>query len=84
MSRDSTDARPPRDPRRGAAFLSDDVDAGDERPAVVPPRVAANMLGIVERELAQPAAAYAGDDWASLANAVHLKLAVANPKHLQA
>jgi hypothetical protein len=46
-------------------------------------RVAANMLAVVERELAQPAAAYAGDDWASLADAVQLKLAVANPKHLQ-
>jgi len=46
-------------------------------------RVAANMLAIVERELAQPPASYAGDDWASLAAAVRLKLAVANPKHLR-
>ena len=45
-------------------------------------RVAANMLAIVERELAQPARDTSGDDWASLAAAVRDKLAVANPKHL--
>ena len=46
-------------------------------------RVAANMLGIVERELAQPPVGYDGDDWASLALPVSVKLAVANPKHLR-
>jgi hypothetical protein len=45
-------------------------------------RVAANMLAIVERELAQPPREPAGDDWASLSSAVRDKLAVANPKHL--
>jgi hypothetical protein len=45
-------------------------------------RVAANMLAIVERELAQPGTAVAGDDWASLARSVRDRLAVANPRHL--
>jgi hypothetical protein len=49
-------------------------------------RVAANMLAIVERELAQPARERGSlamdDDWSSLASAVRDKLAVANPKHL--
>jgi aminoglycoside phosphotransferase (APT) family kinase protein len=45
-------------------------------------RVAANMLSMVERELAQPPGDHRGDDWASLARAVRDKLAVANPKHL--
>ena len=45
-------------------------------------RVAANMLAIVERELAQGSSEPGGDDWASLARAVRDKLAVANPKHL--
>ncbi len=65
-------------------YLSDDVMPATSGRLSFHARVAANMLGIVERELAQPAAAYAGDDWASLANAVHIKLGVANPKHLQA
>ena len=33
--------------------------------------------------LAQPELLYAGIDWASLADAVRLTLAVANPKHLR-
>ena len=46
-------------------------------------RVAANMLAIVERELAQPPPTWDGEtDWASLANVVRDRLAVANPKHL--
>ena len=65
-------------------FLTEDVMPATSGRLSFHARVAANMLAIVERELAQPAAADAGDDWASLANAVHDKLAVANPKHLQA
>jgi hypothetical protein len=66
------------------AFLTDDVMPGTSGRLSFHARVAANMLAIVERELAQPARDHGGDDWASLADAVHLKLAVANPKHLQA
>jgi Ser/Thr protein kinase RdoA (MazF antagonist) len=47
-------------------------------------RVAANMLAIVERELALPPSSWDGStDWASLADAVRDRLAVANPKHLE-
>ena len=46
------------------------------------PRVAANMVSIVERELAQVPTDANGDDWVSLARIVRDKLAVANPKHL--
>lgn len=45
-------------------------------------RVAANVLAIVERELAQPPVEPAGDDWGSLARVVRAKLAVASPKYL--
>ena len=45
-------------------------------------RVAANVLAIVERELAQPVVVREGDDWATLAMSVRDRLAVANPKHL--
>ena len=64
-------------------YLTEDVMPGTSGRLSFHARVAANMLGIVERELAQPPVAYAGDDWASLARAVHVKLAVANPKHLR-
>jgi aminoglycoside phosphotransferase (APT) family kinase protein len=65
-------------------YLTDDVMPATSGRLSFHARVAANMLGIVERELAQPEARYAGDDWPSLARAVHVKLVVANPKHLQA
>jgi hypothetical protein len=46
-------------------------------------RVAANMLAIVERELAQPVRDdWRGDDWSTLARTVRDRLAVANPRHL--
>ena len=64
--------------------LSDDVMPASSGRAAFHARVAANMLAIVERELAQPVPAYEGDDWRSLAEVVRLKLAVANPKHLRA
>jgi aminoglycoside phosphotransferase (APT) family kinase protein len=64
-------------------YLTDDVMPATSGRLSFHARVAANMLAIVERELAQPEATYVGDDWASLAAAVRLKLAVANPKHLR-
>jgi aminoglycoside phosphotransferase (APT) family kinase protein len=63
-------------------YLTEDVMPGTTGRLSFHARVAANMLAIVERELAQPASSYRGEDWASLAEAVRCKLAVANPKHL--
>ena len=63
-------------------FLLDDVVPGTTGRISFHARVAANVIAIVERELAQDTCAPAGDDWASLALAVRDKLAVANPKHL--
>jgi hypothetical protein len=65
-------------------YLTEDVMPGTTGRLSFHARVAANMLAIVERELAQPESSYRGEDWASLAEAVRCKLAVANPKHLQA
>jgi aminoglycoside phosphotransferase (APT) family kinase protein len=64
-------------------YLTDDVMPATTGRLSFHARVAANMLAIVERELAQQELPYAGNDWASLADAVRLKLAVANPKHLR-
>jgi aminoglycoside phosphotransferase (APT) family kinase protein len=64
-------------------YLTEDVMPATTGRLSFHARVAANMLGIVERELAQPPVAYDGDDWASLARSVAVKLAVANPKHLR-
>ena len=63
-------------------FLTEDVMPGTTGRLSFHARVAANMLGIVERELAQVPSDPDGDDWASLARTVRDKLAVANPKHL--
>lgn len=65
-------------------FLSDEVMPATEGRLSFHARVAANVVAIVERELAQeaPAPASVDDDWATLAQAVRDKLAVANPKHL--
>jgi hypothetical protein len=63
-------------------YLVEDVMPGTAGQLSFHARVAANMLAIVERELAQPPRAHEGDDWASLARAVRDKLAVANPRHL--
>src|SRR5262245_29427621 len=60
-------------------YLTEDVMPATSGRLSFHARVAANMLAIVERELAQPDATYVGDDWAALADAVRLKLAVANP-----
>jgi aminoglycoside phosphotransferase (APT) family kinase protein len=63
-------------------FLTEDVMPQTTGQLSFHARVAANMLAIVERELAQPAREQCADDWTSLAGAVRDKLAVANPKHL--
>ena len=63
-------------------FLTEDVMPGTTGRLSYHARVAANMLAIVERELAQDTPERTGDDWTSLAMAVRDKLAVANPRHL--
>jgi aminoglycoside phosphotransferase (APT) family kinase protein len=64
-------------------FLAEDVMPNTAGRLSFHARVAANMLGIVERELALPPSVWdGGADWASLALAVRDRLAVANPKHL--
>ena len=63
-------------------FLLDDVVPATSGRVSFHARVAANVVAIVERELAQDSPAPAGDDWNSLAFAVRDKLAVANPTHL--
>ena len=64
-------------------FLTDDVMAATSGRVSFHARVAANMLAIVERELAQPPSTSDGsDEWPALAMAVRDRLAVSNPKHL--
>ena len=63
-------------------FLTNDVMPATEGRVSFHARVAANVVAIVERELAQPARPWGGTDWASLARTVRDRLAVANPKHL--
>jgi len=65
-----------------AGFLTADVAAGDDPRLAYQGRVAANVVRMVERELARPATRRAGDDWPTLALDVRDRLAVANPKHL--
>ncbi len=62
-------------------FLAEDVMPATSGRLSFHARVAANVLGIVERELAQPPMGPAGDDWASLARVVRAKLAVASPRY---
>ena len=64
-------------------FLLDDVVPATSGRVSFHARVAANVIAIVERQLAQDSHAPHGDDWASLALVVRDKLAVANPKHLR-
>jgi hypothetical protein len=61
-------------------FLTDDVLPSTSGRLSFHARVAANMVAIVERELAQAPTDYEGDDWPALARAVRDKLSVANPK----
>jgi hypothetical protein len=63
-------------------FLTDQVMTSDDRALAYHARVAANALGIVERELAHPQVTPPGDDWFALARNVRDRLAVASPKHL--
>ena len=71
-------------------FVTNDVMAATEGRVQFHARVAANVLAIVERELAMSdaqavrhASGPAGpDDWAYLASSVRDRLVVANPKHL--
>jgi aminoglycoside phosphotransferase (APT) family kinase protein len=63
-------------------YLLDDVVPATTGRVSFHARVAANVIAIVERELAQDSLAPSGDDWNSLAQSVRDKLAVANPKHL--
>lgn len=68
-------------------FLTDKVMASEDPALAYHGRVAANVLGIVERELAHPPVTHPpvtdqGDDWFALALHVRDRLAVANPKHL--
>jgi aminoglycoside phosphotransferase (APT) family kinase protein len=63
-------------------WLTDDVVARGDPGLGYPARVAANVLAIVERELAQQPVDHPGDDWSALALAVRDRLLVANPKHL--
>jgi aminoglycoside phosphotransferase (APT) family kinase protein len=64
-------------------FLTDDVVTREDidRQVTFHARVAANVLAIVERELAQQPIDR-GDSWDDLALSVRDRLAVANPRHL--
>jgi aminoglycoside phosphotransferase (APT) family kinase protein len=63
-------------------FLAEQVATSDDRGVAYQGRVAANVLAIVERELAQAPVEREGDDWPTLALIVRDRLAVASPKHL--
>jgi aminoglycoside phosphotransferase (APT) family kinase protein len=63
-------------------FLTDRVAPDADGGLAYETRVAANILAIVERELAQAPVARVGDDWDPLALLVRDRLTVASPKHL--
>jgi len=63
-------------------LLMERVATSDDRGLAYEGRVAANVLAIVERELAQEWTPRSGDDWETLALVVRDRLAVASPKHL--
>ncbi|HZP29002.1 MAG TPA: phosphotransferase [Acidimicrobiia bacterium] len=65
-------------------FLTREVMPSTDTKVSFHARVAANALGIVERELAQQPVERPTDDWTALALAVRDRLAVANPKYLAA
>ena len=65
-----------------AEFLTDDVAKSSDPRLAYQGRVAANVVRMVERELARPATRRHGDDWLTLALDVRDRLLVANPKHL--
>ena len=63
-------------------FLAEDVLSGTTGRLQFHSRVAANVLGIVQRELGHVPPRPAADDWLSLARNVRDRLFVANPRHL--
>jgi aminoglycoside phosphotransferase (APT) family kinase protein len=63
-------------------LLMERVATSDDRGLAYEARVAANVLGIVERELAQEWTPRTGRDWDTLALVVRDRLAIAGPKHL--
>jgi len=63
-------------------FLAQHVATNDDRALAYEGRVAANVLAIVERELAQEHIVRDGDDWETLALTVRDKLTIASPRHL--
>jgi hypothetical protein len=66
-------------------FLTERVAPDVDRGLAYETRVAANVLAIVERELAQVPVERSldrGDDWETLALMVRDRLTVANPRHL--
>jgi aminoglycoside phosphotransferase (APT) family kinase protein len=63
-------------------FLSERVATDTDRGLAYEGRVAANVLAIVERELAQEPVERRGDSWETLALVTRDRLAVASPKHL--
>jgi aminoglycoside phosphotransferase (APT) family kinase protein len=63
-------------------FLTERIAPEADRGLAYETRVAANILGIVERELAQEPIDREGDDWETLALVVRDRLVVASPKHL--
>jgi aminoglycoside phosphotransferase (APT) family kinase protein len=65
-----------------AEFLDRDVVTSVDPAVAYQGRVAANVLRIVDRELAQPVPPRAGDDWITLALDVRDRLAVSSPGHL--
>lgn len=63
-------------------FVTAEVMTADDSRLAFHGRVAANVLAIVERELAQEHVARDGDDWETLALTVRDKLTIASPRHL--
>ena len=63
-------------------FLTDDVVPATDRGVAYQARVSANILAIVERELAQVPVERSGNDWPTLALIVRDRLLVASPRHL--
>jgi aminoglycoside phosphotransferase (APT) family kinase protein len=63
-------------------FLTERVATNPDRGLAYEARVSANVLALIERELAQAPVDRDGDDWDTLALAVRDRLAVASPKHL--
>ncbi len=63
-------------------FLTEEVMPRVDGGLAFRTRVAANVLDIVDRELAQQAPQREGEDWATLAAIVRDRLTVANPQYL--